>query len=103
MSLHLHLPPSHRQDEGLDGDEQDGQVQARIALLAQRAELRPLGHGDRLPPAGPAEQRVFSLGCVDGVEEDHGDDGRNQADEGRCEGEGCVHCDFAAELKTGGC
>ena len=60
--------------------------------------MRTLGHGDVAPAARPAEDGLGGLGGVDAVEQRHADEGGDEADEGRGEGEGCVDGNAVADL-----
>ena len=99
--LRLELEPSEAEGGGLDGDDENGEVQGGAALLAEGAPVGLLRHRHVLPPASPRQEGVDLLGRVDGIEEDDGDEGGDQADKGGDEGCRRVGYRLAPELMEG--
>ena len=67
------LEASETQGNGLNGDQQNGEVQRSAALVAERAPVGLLGHGHMRPTACPRQEGVDLIRCVNRIEEDDGD------------------------------
>jgi hypothetical protein len=90
IPLQLHLKSSKSQRNRLNGDQQNSQVQSRMALLAQGTPVWLLAHGHMAPPARPRGECIDRLGGIDGVKEDDCHKCCDKSDERRSEGAGCV-------------
>ena len=94
-----HSHDTDNADEGEQRDRHDRQVQARLGLLADSIKVRLSRHFDVGPVARPALDCSRGGGRVDAVEERRRDDGGDDADEGRAEGEEGVDRGVVAELE----
>lgn len=97
LIMHDRHDANHTND-GEQRDCHDGQEQRRLGLLADAVEVRLGRHVDVGPVAGPAVDCSRDGGAVDAVEEGGCDDGGDDADEGRAEGEEGVEGGVVADL-----
>lgn len=88
VPLELELDTSEDERQELDGDQQDGEIDAGVAGAAERGKLgRRVGGGEVAPAAAPGEEGVGGGGLVGDVKQNDGDDGDDETDKGGGEGE----------------